>query len=453
MATYRLKQGYNVRIVGAPETTVSNAPAPSEVAINAQGFCGMKAKLAVKAGDQVKAGTPLFTEKSNDKIKFTSPVSGTVKEIARGARRALLDIVVIADGENTYEEFEAIGADALLTTPREKILDEVLSAGLFPFFVERPFAVLADPEKTPRDIFVSAFNTAPLSPEINVILEGNEAAFQAGLNALTRLTEGKVNLGIDASRSDLSSALTSAANVEVHKFTGAHPAGNVGVQAHHIKAVNKGETVWTITPQGVISIGKLFLEGKYNAERIVAVAGESATEKKHFKTISGVKLSTLLGDKPTKDHTVRVISGDILSGTKMNDESYLGFQDSLVTLIPEIQEREFMGWLVPGLNKESYSNTFLSWLTPSKKYNHNTGYHGGVRAMVQTGKYESVVPMDIYPTHLLKSIMYQDFEEMEALGIYEVAPEDLALCDYVCVSKIEAQALLREGLDAFLKEG
>ena len=453
MATYRLKQGYDIRIVGAPEKTVSQAPAPNEVAINAQEFCGLKAKLAVKAGDQVKAGTPLFFQKSNEKIKFTSPVSGTVKEVVRGARRAILDVIVEADGENTYEEFEAISADALLSTPREKVLDTVLSAGVFPFFVERPFAIVADPEKTPRDIFISAFNTAPLSPEINLILEGNEAAFQAGLNALTRLTEGKVHLSVDGSRSDLSPALSNAANVEVHKFTGKHPAGNVGVQIHHVKPINKGDTVWTINPTGVIAIGKLFLEGKYKAERVVAVAGECAPEKKHFKTISGVKLSTLLGDNPTNSHRIRVISGDILAGTKKGSDSFLGFSDSLITMIPEIQTKEFMGWLKPGLDKESYSNTFLSFLTPKKKYNHDTGYHGGVRAMVQTGKYESVTPMDIYPTHLLKSIMYRDFEEMEALGIYEVAPEDFALCDYVCVSKIEAQALIREGLDVFLKEG
>ena len=225
------------------------------------------------------------------------------------------------------------------------------------------------------------------------------------------------------------------------------------MQAHHIKPVNKGETIWTITPQGVISIGKLFLEGKVCSERLIAVAGESATEKKHFKTTAGAPLSSIIGEGATKSGDVRVIGGNVLSGTTQTDDSYLGFYDTQLTLIPEIKGHEFMGWMLPGFGKESFSRVFSSFLSPKKKFSHNTGYHGGVRAFVETGKYESVLPMDIYPVNLIKSIMYEDFEEMEQLGIYEVAPEDFALCDYVCVSKIEAQHLVRQGLDKFRKEG
>jgi Na+-transporting NADH:ubiquinone oxidoreductase subunit A len=451
MATYTLKKGYDLRIVGAPESTLEDAPRPESVAVDPRDFFGIRPKLSVKVGDKVKAGSPLFCSKDCEDLKFTSSLSGEVVEIRRGDRRSLQEIVVKADGSDAHEEFTAISSDDLLQTPRETILSTLLKSGMFVSFIQRPFAIVPDPAVVPRDIFVSAYFTGPLRADVNVALKGNEAAFQAGLNALSKLTDGDVYLNHETGKSDLSDAITKAANVKTNTFSGPHPAGNVGVQIHHIKPVKKGDVVWTLTPQQVINVGKLFIEGKANFERIIAVAGESAPVKKHIKTIAGAPVKTVAGDKVSTD--ARCISGDVLSGVQKNLDGFIGWHANQLTIIPEIQKKEFMGWMLPSPKTESYSRTFFSWLSPGKKFSHNTGYHGGERAFVATGEYESVMPMDIFPVHLIKCIMYADIEAMEGLGILEVAPEDFALCDFICVSKIETQTILRDGLELYRKEG
>jgi Na+-transporting NADH:ubiquinone oxidoreductase subunit A len=451
MATYTLKKGYDLRIQGSPESVLEDAALPETIAVDPREFLGIRAKLCVKVGDKVKAGSVLFFSKDCEDLKFTSPVSGEVTEIRRGERRALQEIIIKSDGAGSAEEFKAISSEDLLHTSREDILGTILKSGMFASFIQRPFAIVPNPQNVPRDIFVSAYSTAPLSGDVNLIVKGNEASFQAGLNALSKLTDGSVYLSHEHGAT-VSDAIIKAANVKINTFKGPHPAGNVGVQIHHIKPIKKGQYVWTLNPQAVINIGKLFIEGKASYQRVVAVAGESSTSRKHYRTIAGAPLSSIVGNN-VSGADVRYISGDVLSGKKKCKDGYLGWNDNLVTLIPEITEKEFMGWVSPGMSKESFSNTFLSWLSPSKKYSHNTGYHGGVRAFVATGEYESVVPMDIYPVHLIKSIMCGDIEAMEGLGILEVAPEDFALCDFICVSKIEAQTILREGLDLYLKEG
>lgn len=453
MATYSLKKGYNLRIVGEPESAIEDAPKPETVAVDSRDFFGVRPKLTVKEGDKVKAGSPVMMSKSNNDIKFTSPVSGEVVEIRRGERRSLQEIVIKSDGKDESEEFPVISSGDILTSTRETILSNILKSGLFVSFLQRPFAVVPDPSVTPRDIFISAYFTGPLHADINQILSGNEAAFQAGLNALSKLTDGDVYLSHEAGANGLSEAVTKAANVKINTFKGPHPAGNVGIQIHHIKPVGKGDVVWTVTPQTVVNIGKLFIEGKPNFERVVAVCGEKAKDKKHIKTIAGANLKAILKGKVDESAEVRYICGDVLSGSKKNADGFMAWECNQISLIPEIQNKEFMGWLLPGPNKESYSRTFWSWLSPGKKFSHNTGYHGGVRAFVATGDYESVVPMDIFPVHLIKCIMYGDIEAMEGLGILEVAPEDFALCDFICVSKIEVQQTLREGLDLYRKEG
>ena len=451
MATYTLKKGYDLRIVGAPESTIEDAPSPESVALDPRDFHGIRPKLSVKVGDKVKSGSPIFFSKDCEDLKFTSPISGEVVEIRRGDRRALQEIVVKADGSDAHEEFATISSDDLLQTPRETILNNLLKSGLFVSFNQRPFAIVPDPSVAPRDIFISAYFTGPLSADVTLILKGNEAAFQAGLNALSKLTDGDVYLSHEAGRSDLSDAITKAANVKTNTFKGPHPAGNVGIQIHHIKPVKKGDVVWTIDPQAVINIGKLFIEGKANYERVVAVAGESAPSKKHVKTIACAPVKTVAGEQINE--AARCISGDVLSGIQKSANGYTAWNSCQLTLIPEINKKEFMGWVLPNPNVESFSRTFWSWLSPKKKYSHNTGYHGGERAFVATGEYESVVPMDIFPVHLIKCIMYGDIEAMEGLGILEVAPEDFALCDFICVSKIETQTILRDGLELYRKEG
>ena len=453
MATYSLKKGYNLRITGDPESVIEDAPKPESVAVDARDFFGVRPKLTVKVGDKVKAGSPVMMSKDCEDVKFTSPISGEVVEIRRGERRALQEIVIKGDGSDEAEEFPVISSGDILTSTRETILSNIVKSGLFVSFSQRPFAIVPDPTVTPRDIFISAYLTGPLHADINLILKGNEAAFQAGLNALSKLTDGDVYLSHEAGKGDLSEALTKAANVKINTFKGPHPAGNAGVHIHHIKPVNKGDVVWTVTPQSVINIGKLFIEGKPNYERVVAVSGECAKDRKHIKTIAGAPLQTILAGKVDESVEVRYICGDVLSGTQKDKDGFLAWETNQISLIPEIQKKEFMGWLLPGPSKESFSRTFWSWMSPNKKYSHNTGYHGGVRAFVATGEYEAVVPMDIFPVHLIKCIMYGDIEAMEGLGILEVAPEDFALCDFICVSKIEVQDTLRQGLDLYRKEG
>ena len=451
MGKYILKKGYDIKIKGAPSQSLSELENSSKYALTVDDFIGIKPKLCVKVGDVVKMGSHLFHDKKNEKIKFCSPTSGVVSEICRGERRALQEIVIDADGKHEARTFEQIDTNDLLNTPRETILNEILDAGLFPFFIQRPYAVIANPDIIPKNIFISAYNTAPLSPKVNLLVKGNEAIFQAGINALSRLTEGSVHLSI-AAHGEVDEALEKVQNAEISYFGGSHPAGNVGIQAHHISPVNKGEAIWTVSLQGVITIGKLFLEGIHSNERIVSIAGEGVTTPQHYKINAGVSLD-ILNDKLTQNRDkLRIIDGDVLSGKYKKEGSYFGFYNNTISIIPEIEKKVFMGWMLPDFNKESFSRTMLSWLMPKKKFSHNTGYHGGVRAFVASEQYESVFPMDIYPVHLIKSVMYDDVEEMESLGILEVAPEDFALCDYVCVSKIETQYLLRQVLDRFHKE-
>ena len=453
MSSYKLKKGYDLRIEGAAEVVLESIARPTQVAVDGTEFHGLRPKMMVKAGDKVKAGSPLFLQKGTENFFFTSPVSGTVKDVVRGERRVLQEVVIDADEKDEFEEFQTISSGDLLNTSREVILEQVLKSGVFANVTARPFAVLADPSDTPRDIFVTAYLTGPLAPEVNLIIQGKEAAFQAGINALSKLTSGSVHVSIEGGRADLSDALKSVANAKVHQFNGPHPAGNVGIQIHHIAPMKKDEVVWTLDLAGVISIGQVFLEGKVSNERVIALTGECVSERKHYKVVSGSAVAQVTANKLANDKDVRFISGDVLTGRNVGTKGFLGTTDSQLTVIPEVPGYDFMGWMKPGLDKESYSKTFLSWLSPSKKYSHNTGYHGGVRAFVQTGVYETVVPMDIYPVHLIKCIMAEDIEAMEGLGILEVAPEDFALCDYICVSKIEVQDTLRKGLDLYRKEG
>jgi Na+-transporting NADH:ubiquinone oxidoreductase subunit A len=449
MGNYNLKQGYDIRLVGAPSTTVAEAT-PVEVAVDGREFPGLRFKMLVKEGDKVKAGTPLFQEKEHADYCFTSPVSGTVKEVRRGDKRVLQEVIISADGKNESVEFPRSGSGDILSLPREKVLAQIGRSGLLATLRQRPYGLAPSYQVVPRDIFVTAINSAPLAPSVELQLKGHEAAFQAGLNALSRVTSGKVHLSIgEAAASD---ALSKAANVVVHRFSGAHPVGNPGIQIHQIARIRKGDTVWTADVSSVIAIGRLFLEGRVAMQKIISLAGEGLNEALHLRTVPGARLDGLLGSR-LKQGEFRIISGDVLSGSKRSAQQFLGFNDQQVTVIPEVTGMEFVGWMKPGFGRESFSRTFFSWLTPSSRYSHHTGYHGGVRALVQTGLYESVLPMDLYPVHLIKGILAQDVEALEGLGILEVIPEDLALCDFVCVSKFEASDVLREGIEFYRKQG
>jgi Na+-transporting NADH:ubiquinone oxidoreductase subunit A len=448
MAEFKLKRGYDLRIQGKSETAIVDVDAKL-FAIKPTDFRGLTPKLEVKVGDSVKAGSVLFHDKKNETIKFSSPVSGKVVAINRGERRRILEVVVEADGKEDAVEFKKYGMADLGNLSQEDAKKQLLESGLWVSITERPYGRIAHQDHVARDIFISGMDTAPLAADPNILVKENNEVFQAGLKVLSKLTSGDVYLSLDGAKSN-DSAFTSVEGVKVNSFKGPHPAGNVGIQIHHIKPINRGDLVWTVKPADVIAIGRLFTEGRVNSTTIVNVAGENANEKKYYRVKRGAEVKALFANG-IKDNS-RIISGNVLTGTKISEEGFVGFFDNTVSVIPEGNEKDFLGWVRPGTEKESYSGTFLSKFFPKKEYSHSTNLHGGARAFILSGYYEEVLPMDMYPVHLLKACLAEDIEEMEGLGIYEVIEEDLALCEYIDPSKIEAQEMLGNAIDFMIKE-
>jgi Na+-transporting NADH:ubiquinone oxidoreductase subunit A len=443
----RLKKGLNINLLGEADKVYASVKPTERYVVKPTDFHGLTPKLAVKVGDKVKAGTTLFFDKYNDKVNFSAPVSGEVIDIVRGAKRKILEVVLKADEVIEYEHFIS---DTAKSISREQIIDTMLKAGIWPFVRQKPYDIVANPTDMPKAIFISAFNSAPLTIDNDFALYGMDELFQKGLDYITQLSSGKTHLNIDGNTNS-STVFTGAKGVVINKISGAHPAGNVGIQVHHIDPINKGEVVWYLQPQDVIAIARLFTEGKYDVSRIVALAGSQVKKPKYYRTIAGATIANLLSDNINEGDN-RIISGDILTGQHIDINGTLGFYDTTMTVIEEGKEQEFLGWILPGLHKFSASKTFLSWLTPSKKYTLNANMHGEERAYVMTGEYEKVLPMDIFPAHLIKACMIEDIELMENLGIYEVSPEDFALCEFVCTSKIEVQTIIRNALELVRKE-
>ena len=443
----RLKKGLNIHLLGDADKVYASTKPTEKYVVKPTDFHGLMPKLCVKVGDKVKAGTPLFYDKYNEKINFCSPISGAVTDIVRGEKRKIMEVVIKADTEIVYEQFTTASADSL---SREQIIKTMLKAGIWPFVRQKPYDIIANPADMPKAIFISTFSTAPLAIDNDFALYGMDELFQKGLDYIVKLSNGKTHLNTDGNTNP-SKVFSAAKGVQINKISGPHPAGNVGVQIHQIDPINKGDVVWYLHPQDVIAIARLFTAGKYDVSKIVALCGSQIQKPRYYRSIAGACISNLLNEN-TKDGKSRIISGDILSGTQINTDGCLGFYDSQLTVVPEGDEAEFLGWMLPGLHKFSASKTFLSWLFPSKNYNLDTNMHGEERAYVMTGEYEKVLPMDIYPTHLIKACMIEDVELMENLGIYEVSPEDLALCEFVCTSKIEVQSIIRQGLDLVRKE-
>lgn len=446
----KIKKGLNIPLKGEAEKILNSSPRSATYSVCPPDFHGLTPKMLVREGERVKAGTPLFFDKYNEKIIFTSPVSGTFSELVRGEKRRIMQLTIEAEGSDDYVDFGAVDPLAL---NREQIIEKLLKSGLWPSIQQRPYSIVANPDDMPKAIFVSAFDSAPLGPDLDFVLNGQEREFQTGLNAITKLTQGKVHLSVSAQQT-LHKAFTQAKNVQVHAFKGPHPAGNVGVQIHHIDPLNKGEVVWHLGVQHVIMIGRLFEKGVYDASKIVALAGSEVLNPRYYRVVSGAKISDIIQKniRVEEDTRVRIISGNVLSGTKVSPDGYLRFYDDMITAIPEGDKPEVLGWMLPNFDKFSVSRTFPAFLMPWKKYRLNTNIRSGERPFVITGLYEKVLPMDIMPMQLLKSIMINDIDMMEKLGIYEVAPEDFALCEYVCPSKIEMQQTIRDGLDTLRKE-
>ena len=445
----KLRKGLDINLVGRAERTVAERPMAASYAVSPLDYENVTPKLLVKVGDRVKAGNALFFDKNNPRVLFTSPVSGTVSAVNRGEKRKLLNVVVDADAVQEYEQFESTD---LGSASREQIVETMLSSGIWTRLVQRPFGLIADPEKKPKAIFVSAFDSAPLAPEYDFVLAGCEKELQRGFDVLARLTDGKVHLSALAGREGFVAGIK---GVEHHTFEGKHPAGNVGVQIHHIDPVNRGETVWTVNIQDVAIIGRLFNEGRVDMTRTVAVTGSEVEKPAYVRTIAGARVDSILGGnvKAQKEgDSVRIISGNVLTGTKTAMDGFLGYYANQLTVIPEGDKYELLGWAMPRFKKFSVSRAYFSWLCPKKAYKLDTNMNGGERPFVVTGLYERYLPMDIYPMYLLKACLAGDIDKMENLGIYEVVEEDFALCEFVDPSKIGIQQIIRDGINLMIKE-
>lgn len=443
----RIRRGLDIRLKGEAEKVLVQTDPAKVIAIKPTDFHGVIPKVLVKPGAKVKAGDPLFVDKYNERILFTSPVSGEVEDVVRGDKRKVLEVRILADRAIAYEDF---GSGDPSTMNRETVVQKLLKSGVWPVIRQRPFDLVADPAKEPKSIFVSCFDSNPLAPDLDYVVKNHGNEFQTGLNALAKLTKGKVNIVVNSKTT--AREFLDAKNVVRQTVDGPHPAGNVGVQIHHLDPINKGEQVWVTGVQDVMMIGRLFLTGKYDATRTVAVTGSEAKNPKYYRTMVGTPVKDIVG--PIDAHT-RVVSGNPLTGERVGHDGSLGFYHTQITLLPEGDEPKFFltdGWASPGFDKFSASHSYPTWLMPGKKFTLDTNQNGEPRSFVMTGQYEKVFPFDIYPVQLIKSILANDIDQMEKLGLYEVVPEDFALCEFVCTSKINSQSIVREGLDSLKKE-
>ncbi|MDR2651810.1 MAG: Na(+)-translocating NADH-quinone reductase subunit A [Prevotellaceae bacterium] len=450
----KLRKGLDIKLKGEPEKIFGATEKPAKYALKPTDFIGITPKLVVQEGDKVKIGTPLFLDKNNPEIKFVSPVSGTISAINRGEKRKLLSIVVTSDAVDDYIKHEV---GDLENMTREQIINLILESGTFPFFIQRPYGIIANPNDVPKAVFVSCFDSSPLAVDYDFAMQYDAEYLKKGVKVLSKLTNGNVNLGI--SKKMLKSKIFNtefldAKNVVITAFAGKHPSGNVGVQINHVNPVNKGDVVWTIKLQHVVMLGKLFEKGIYDANKVVVLAGSRVERPCYFRLLAGAPVSIFSNQiKKESEKENRIISGNVLSGSQIAEDDYLGFYDDQICVIPEGNYNELFGWAKPlRMKKFSVSRSYFSWIMPNKKYDLDTNYNGGVRAFVMNGQYEKVLPMNIYPVFLLKAILANDIDKMEQLGIYEVIEEDLALCEFVCTSKIDVQKILRDGIDLMIKE-
>lgn len=442
----KLRKGLDINLKGKAAAEVMAVKEPGFYALCPDDFTGVTPKVVVKEQEYVMAGGPLFIDKNHPEVKFVSPVSGVVTCVERGARRKVLSITVEAAAEQDFEEF---GKKNVAQLDGAAVKEALLNAGMFAFIKQRPYDVVADPTIAPNAIFVSAFDSNPLAPDFEVALKGEEANFQTGLDALAKMAKTYLNVSVNQK----SSALTQAKNVTVTAFDGPHPAGNVGVQINHIAPINKGETIWTIDPQAVIFIGRLFNTGRVDLTRTVAITGSEVKKPAYCKLKVGALLTDVLAENVNKDKELRYISGNPLTGKQIPANGFLGAFHSQVTVIPEGNDvHEMLGWIMPRFNQFSVSHSYFSWLMGKKEYTLDARVKGGERHMIMANEYDKVLPMDIMPEYLIKAIIAGDIDRMEQLGIYEVAPEDFALCEFVCSSKMELQRIVREGLDMLRRE-
>lgn len=442
----KLRKGLDINLKGKAAAEVVAVKELGFYALCPDDFTGVTPKVVVKEQEYVMAGGPLFIDKNHPEVQFVSPVSGVVTSVERGARRKVLSITVEAAQEQDYEEF---GKEDVSKMDAVSVKAALLKSGMLAFIKQRPYDIVADPTVAPRAIFVSAFDTNPLAPDFELALKGEEANFQTGLDALAKIAKTYLSISVNQK----AAALTQAKNVTLTVFDGPHPAGNVGVQINNIAPINKGETVWTIDPQAVIFIGRLFNTGHVDLTRLVAVTGSEVKKPSYCKLKVGALLTNVFAGNVSTDKNLRYISGNALTGKQITANGFLGAFHSQVTVIPEGDDvHEMLGWIMPRFDQFSTSHSYFSWLMGKKEYTLDARVKGGERHMIMSNEYDRVLPMDIMPEYLIKAIIAGDIDRMEALGIYEVAPEDFALCEFVCSSKMELQRIVREGLDMLRRE-
>ena len=439
MATVRLKKGFDIHLVGAiSDNAIAAAGKPLSVAVVPDDFHGIIPRMEKKEGEHVACGEPLYHDKNHEAIKVVSPVSGTVKEVRRGERRHIDAIIIAPDG----------GDDAVTLDLKRPALDVLLDSGLWVMLRQRPYDVVPAPGVKPRDVFVTAFDSAPLAPDLDIVLGDKRQYIAKGVEVLNSLTDGKVRIGMREGQN------INAPGAEVTTFVGPHPAGNVGVQAANTVPVNKGETVWTLDIVTLARIGELFTTGKVSHDTVVAVTGEMVQQPRYVSTVMGADIEAVLKDELTNVAHSRIISGNVLTGVKVEATQWLRAPYRHITIIPEnSQPDEFMGWASLNPNRFSIYRTFTTWLRGLKKpVSFDSRIKGGERAIVRTGEYDAMLPMDIYGEFLIKAIISGDIDKMEQLGIYEIAPEDFALAEFADTSKLELQRIVREGLDRLRAE-
>ena len=446
--TYKLKKGLDVRLTGEAQRKLNKQETAPLYAVRPADFHGIVPRLQVKPGDKVRAGDALFVDKATERIRVVSPVSGTVKEVVRGARRKILHITVESASTQVFADFDKPNLDA---ATREDVLELLLKSGLFAFVRQRPYDVVANPDDAPKAVFVSAFSKMPLAADFNFVVEGREAFFKAGVKALAKLAP--VYVGISPEQKN--STILPLSEAEVNVFDGPNPSGNVGVQINRVCPVNKGEVVWTLGAEEVIFVGELMETGRVNLMRRVAVCGSEVITPEYVETPIGTPLAALLQNNVTNsEYTQRIIDGNPLVGRKAAMDDFLGAHTTEVCVLPEGDDRhELFGWIMPRLDQFSANRSYFSWLLgKNKAYSPDCRIKGGERHMIMSGEYDRVFPMDIYAGYLIKAIISGDIDRQEALGIYEVAPEDFAVAEFVCSSKLELQRIVREGLDILRKE-
>lgn len=448
----KTKRGLDIKIEGKAKESIGGIVNSDIVALVPDYYTGITPKMLVKAGDRVKAGTPVFHDKVFTNMNFVSPVSGTIEEIVRGDRRKILAITIKRDEKTEYEKFST---KAIKDFSAEELKELMLKAGVWSFIKQRPYDIVANPDKQAKAIFISTFDSAPLAPDYDFILKGKEADFQAGIDALAKLCEGNVHLGLQAGKN---SVFSSVKNVKLTEYQGPHPIGNVGIQIHHSAPINKDDIYWTINVQNLLFIGRLITQGQLDFSYTLALTGPEVNEndRQYYETVLGTQLEPFVKGKVNTDIPLRYITGNVLTGIKVDTSDYLNPYTSQITVLDEGSEtHEILGWAMPRFNKFSASNLFLTKIlkkTGKKNFKYDARILGGERPIIVSNEYDKVLPMDILPEFLIKAMISGNIDKMEALGAYEIAPEDLALCEFVCTSKLPIQAITRKALDNLKSE-